>query len=198
MSFSELTSTTLFNTILLPSGTSIVEGAPIASVPNLSDKFGKQKVADRPTSKEFTLTLKSPGDTNAESMAYCQTIDGLVVERKHAAQPAGGVNEYTAQIPSMSLTYGDITLQHVTVTDGFFLKWLLAGTDEGCAVYAQLVITVGTKEKGLVVYTLNDAFVKSWVFAWKFTVADVKAAKVLLETVDVCYGSMDVSAGTAA
>lgn len=198
MSFSELTSTTLFNTILLPSGTSIVEGMPISSVPNLSDKFGNQKVTNRPTSKEFTLTLKSSGDTKAEAVAYCQTIDGLAVERKHAAQPAGGVNEYTAQIPSLSLTYGDITLQHVTVTDGFFLKWLLAGTDEGCAVYAQLVITVGTKEKGLVVYTLNDAFVKSWRFSKKFTVADVKEAKVLLENVGICYGSMDVSVSTAA
>ncbi len=193
MSFSELTSTTVFNSILLPCGTSNVEGKTISSVPDLSDKFGNQKTNNRQTNNEFTITLKSAGDTEEKSMAYCQTIDGLVVERKHAAQAAGGVNEYTAQIPSLSLTYGDLTLQHVTVTDGFFLKWLLAGTDEGCAVYAQLVITVGTDEKGKVVYTLNDAFVKSWTFAWRFTVSDVKEAKVLLETVDICYGSMVAS-----
>lgn len=196
MSFSDLTSMTLFNTILLTCGNASVEGKTISSVPDLSDKFGNQNVDNRPTSKEFEIKLQSSGDKSSESMAYCQTIDGLTIERKHTALAAGGVGEYTAQLPALSLTYGDLTLLHVTVTDGYFLNWLLAGAEDGYVQYAQMEITVGTEAKGKVVYTVNDAFVKSWSFFSKFKLSDIKQAMVVLESVTICYGSIDVSLPT--
>ncbi len=190
MSFSDLAQTTLTNTILMPA---VTPGTAIPSAPKFASIFATHTSAELPGSTDFAIKIKSNGDTTLEPMTYCKTVLGLMVKRGHTAQKAGGSNTYSALVADPYVTYNDITLNHVATADGLFLKWLLSGAEDGYAQYAQLEITVGKKDKTQVVYTLNDAFPNSWAFAVPFATANAGTAVALLDTVSICYGSLNVS-----
>ena len=197
MSFANLVNTTLTNTILLPyrnpGDGAEVENSMI-TVPDIAGTFKNPKTDNLPTSKDFKITIKSPGDKTAREMTYCRGISGFTISRAHAEQKSGGVYDYIALLSSPYIAYTDITLTHVTTTDAFFLKWLLGGTEDGCAVYAQLEITVGKKGTGQIIYTLNDAIPTSWTFGGTFSTSATAKPAVVMDTVLVAYSSLDVRA----
>ena len=195
MSFANLVNTTLTNTILLPyrnpGDGAEVEGSMI-TVPDIVGTFKNPKTDNLPTSKDFKITIKSPGDKTAREMTYCRSITGFTVSRAHEEKKAGGVYDYIALLSSPYISYTDITLSHVTTTDAFFLKWLLGGTEEGCGVFAQLEITVGKKGAGQIIYTLNNAIPTSWTFGGTFTTSATSTPAVVMDTILVAYSSLDV------
>ena len=197
MSFANLVNTTLTNTILMPyrnpGDGAEVEGSMI-TVPDIVGTFKNPKTTDIPTTKDFKISIKSPGDTIAHEMTYCKTLSGFTVSRSHTEQKAGGVYDYTALLPSASIVYTDITLGHVATTDAFFLKWLIDGADQGCAIYAQLEITIGKKGKGQVIYTLNGAIPTSWTFGGTFAASATATPVVVMDSIIVAYSSLDVRA----
>lgn len=190
MSFSDFAQATLTNTILMPA---VTPGTAIPSAPKFASIFASHTSAELPGSADFAIRIKSNGDTTLQPMTYCKTVLGLMVKRGHTVQTAGGSNAYKALAADPYITYNDITLNHVATVDGFFLKWLFSGTENGYAQYAQLEITVGQQDKTQVVYTLNDAFPNSWVFAVPFSTANADTAVALFDTVGICYGSLNVS-----
>ncbi len=195
MSFTDLVNTTLTNTILLPyrKPAEAIEGTTIDTSLNIAGTFKKSNTDNIPTSKDFKITIKSPGDVSACEMTYCRSISGLTVTRTYEERRAGGVYDYIAMVPNSYITYADISLSHVMTTDAFFLTWLLGGVDRGCGIYAQLEITVGKKGMSQkVIYTLNDALPTTWAFGGTFATSAASSPVVVMDSVTIAYGSMDV------
>ena len=150
---------------------------------------------------EFSISLISNGKTT--EVGKCVGIFGLSMSRGLEKKRTGGEALYETKLPGR-ISYNDVTLNHVYTNSSVFLDWLINGSAQGGAMFADVQITVGD-DNGTVVYTLRDAFPVAWELGnisvvsvdevTKIRQRNISEDAIPLEAITIAYGRLDYAKG---